>query len=803
MTWIEARRVGMIVLLLLVPAVRAEGQAPPAGEETAGKPTAESAGETPAPPPLTFHLEYMKEYLSETPARVVATGRIHIAQGEAEILVRDGGVVLWVDPVEWRRLRKGEAPANADALLGVAILELYAEGAVLLRTEGQEVRAERIYANFVENRAVILRGELLARIGEEGEGPRIPLLVRAERIVQTTKNEIRSEKARVTSDLSADPHHELIVKEMVIRRRGKKFSITGESLTLVYEGIPIFWVPRVSGSSTRGTDPLRDVDVGASSKYGYFLGLDLGYRLWSDETTADEPWGDVSISPVYRTRRGFGIGGNFDYKGDSFEGDVLGFYQYDGADEDQVLQEPVPRNDRGRLRWQHFHEFSADAGGKRLHGTAEISWLSDSGFLAEYYTNEFKEKKAQEDVGYLSWAGGSVATAVTYKWWANDFETQTTYTPRLSADVFRMAIARNILGTEADVNFSGEADAARVYRAYAEGLGERGVSTNRLLLRGRVDVPFNLGPVRVSPMFGAGYTLYGNHQDQQRVDLSTSVRAAVDFWRVFPDVRSDTFDISGLRHVMDLSAGYASRFAVTADSDEIFVSDMYDLLDEIDAVDLRMRHRFETKRRGEIVTFLEVELRALYFPTELSARPAPFGPREEYEQGMNSLLVPEEETWRTIDRRGWGPMLGELRAQIWGNLFFAGDVWYDVETGLFETYSEGLRYEGKKEFSFLVAHRTIQGDASLVTAWIDTRLTDRWSVRLLHQQDISRSESLVSGLKIRRRYPDFIFELSLNYNQKRNDTGINFTIEPAAVFDRKRARDTEDFLDFDRMKWYR
>ncbi|MEN8151253.1 MAG: hypothetical protein ABFS86_15665 [Planctomycetota bacterium] len=747
-------------------------------------------------------IEYFKTFLGQDPPRVVATGRIHIAQGDAELVVEDGGVVFWVDAEEWRKLWRGDAPKTPDGLFGGTIREMYAEGTVTLRRGGQLIRAERLYANFIEHRAVIIRGEFLARIGEKGTAPRVPLLVRAERIVQTTRNEIVSERASVTSDLYAEPHHELIVDDFVLRRRGRKYSFTGDSLTIKYEGLPVLWVPWVSASSTSGTDPLRDIDVGASSRYGYFLGVDLGYRLYTDEEEAEDPWGDISFYPVFRSERGIGLGGAFDYEGEGFWAETDAFYQSDRADEDKVLEEPVPRENRGRFRWQHYHEISRDLWGKRLHATGELAWHSDGQYLSEYETNEFKEDKAQENVGYLSWAGDSVGTSLTYKWWANDHETQTTYKPRAMVDVFRLPVATDLLGTGMDVLTSAEGDFSQIFRAAPEGSGERGTTTSRVMLRGRVDAPFTLGPVRVLPTGGAGYTMYGGHQNAERLDLHAAVRGAMDFWRVFPDVRSDWFDLNGLRHAIDLSAGYANRFRVTTGSDEIVVQDSSDLVDAIETVDLRMRHRFETKRAGEVVTFLEFEIRSLYFPTGFDARPAPFGAREEFQQGMGSQLVPEEELWRSIARHGWGPLLGELKAQILGNLFFAGDVWYDVETGNFETYSEGLRYETPK-LSFLLGHRAIHDDSNIVTGWIDTELTERWSFRFGHQQNLRSRQGLATSLNIRRRLPDFIVDVSFRYNQKRNTTSFNIAIEPAALFDRRRARKADQFLDFERMAWYR
>ena len=60
---------------------------------------------------------------------------------------------------------------------------------------------------------------------------------------------------------------------------------------------------------------------------------------------------------------------------------------------------------RGRIRWQHKHVLAEDLWGGRLTGIAELSWLSDRGFLSEYYRSESLTGKEQEDVAYLDWAG--------------------------------------------------------------------------------------------------------------------------------------------------------------------------------------------------------------------------------------------------------------------------------------------------------------------------------------------------------------------------------------------------------------
>ena len=59
------------------------------------------------------------------------------------------------------------------------------------------------------------------------------------------------------------------------------------------------------------------------------------------------------------------------------------------------------------------------------------------------------------------------------------------------------------------------------------------------------------------------------------------------------------------------------------------------------------------------------------------------------------------------------------------------------------------------------------------------------------------------GTNVRRRLPDFIVDFSIRYNRARNTTGFNVSFEPAALFDRRKSRQADRFLDFERMAWYR
>lgn len=776
----------------------------------------------PQEPTLRVEADLYREDLKEPVGVVALTGQILVSQREFEISVPRGGVVLWVDTARFKELRqglggsedekkeekgkgKGEARATGpsiDEFLGPIIHELYAEGNVTFRRGNETIRAERMYYNFAANRAVIIKAEVRGVMPEGESRPRVPLIVRADRLVQVAKDEMKARDARITTNPYASPHYQIRVDDLTLTRRDIEYYVSAKGNKLEVGGVPVFWFPYLYGATDLGLDPIRGIKLGTSSKFGLFTGLSIGSPITLGEGPDAPVWGRWSVDPIWRAHRGFGLGVGLDYGLGPYRGSLEGFYQRDRRDEDRVTHLPVPRENRGRARWRHRHVLSPDFHGGRLIGIGEYSWLSDRGFLPEFYPSEDKEGKAQEIVGYLSWAGGIHAASLSGRWRANEFQTQTEYRPRIAYDLFDLPLAHDLLGLGIDASFAAEAELAKVLRVHDHKTGLRGTLTDRAHARGTISTPFSLGPFRVSPTFGAGVTSYRAREDADRLDLSAGARISIDFWKTWPEFRSDTFDLSGLRHAVDVSMGWANRYSVDT-SGEHALADPRDMWGEVHALDLRIRNRLQTKRAGAVVDWIDLELRGLFFPEAVEARRWPFGAREEWGQGISSLLLPEEEKFLAIDRKGFGPILADLRAQLRPDLFLVADLWYDLETDRFETYSEGLRYEASESLSLYLGHRAIQGDSSLISTWVDFGITNTWSARLYQQVNFRRSDRLVTGVTLRRAFHDFVVEFRFRRNAQERDTSFSVGIEPKLLFDWNRKRRAEKALDFSGMRWYR
>src|SRR5579871_91720 len=82
------------------------------------------------------------------------------------------------------------------------------------------------------------------------------------------------------------------------------------------------------------------------------------------------------------------------------------------------------------------------------------------------------------------------------------------------------------------------------------------------MTRHEVEAPFNLGPLKFAPYFMGEADYWSNSFNGDGIDRfygRGGLRASLQFWRAFPNVQSDIFNLNGLAHkvVLDADYGYA------------------------------------------------------------------------------------------------------------------------------------------------------------------------------------------------------------------------------------------------------
>jgi len=185
---------------------------------------------------------------------------------------------------------------------------------------------------------------------------------------------------------------------------------------------------------------------------------DLGLQEKSPHTQELDAWSDLDLRLDYYGKRGPGLGLVFDYARPEVWGYFETYYIHDrGEDIGDVI--PATR-DRYRIKWLQ-RAFLPD----NWQLDMEFSRISDPTFLREYYEEEFKEGKLQENIIYLKRQEDTRAFTFLYKFRLNDFFTQTEYLPQLAYYVIGEALWKDRL------TFFSRSEAARVRLRPADGLG--------------------------------------------------------------------------------------------------------------------------------------------------------------------------------------------------------------------------------------------------------------------------------------------------------------------------------------------
>ena len=217
-------------------------------------------------------------------------------------------------------------------------LEFYLAGNVEIRqSEGPEMRilrADEVYYDVNRNVAVALRALLQLK------KPGLPsdIYVKADELLELSATKYEVNRAEVfSSKLPSDPGLLVYVADAVIEdKTSPKFSIFGtpvlnretgrqeeKTQTLVeahdvffeLENVPFFYLPYVAGDAREPLGPVRSIDVGYNRVFGLQLGVGVDmYELLGLDPLEGTRWG---ANLDYLTRRGPGLGTEFDFSGRS------------------------------------------------------------------------------------------------------------------------------------------------------------------------------------------------------------------------------------------------------------------------------------------------------------------------------------------------------------------------------------------------------------------------------------------------------------------------------------------------------
>jgi len=305
----------------------------------------------------------------------------------------------------------------------------------------------------------------------------------------------------------------------------------------------------------------------------------------------------------------------------------------------------------------------------------------------------------------------------------------------------------------------------RLVRWTDKALGTRPLEAERLVLTERLYAPFSAGDVRISPFVGGVGTAYFDRSDGGddvvRGALEAGVRANLELHRDFA-AYGGPWALDGLRHTIDLDAGFYARFADTGNPGDVPALDVVETERDRTEAFLEARTRTETRRVvtgpggkasvRENATLFDASVRVSLWPESVG----PYG------------------------KTGPGEVQAWVRAEVLPRkMWVRADSVSSLERSAFEHSSVGVEYTPNEDLDLSAGIRHVHAED--LAPWFDGywRWNEKWGVRLEALKDFERARADSLRLVLLRFSPDHIFDFGITVRHGGNDLGVVFDVLPA------------------------
>ncbi len=697
---------------------------------------------------------------------------------------------------------------DALGMSGSGVEAIYLEGDIRLTSGDRTIRASRIYYDLKHDRALILDVVMFAMVPDRN----LPIYIRANQVRQLSDREFLVQNGSLTTSEFHTPHYHIAADRVQIVDRTPR-SFSGEAAGLGrasyrMEGVsfkvgkvPFFYWPGVAGNVRISDTALRGISIGQRSNFGMTVRTrwDL-FNLLSFETPAGF---NAEFRQDYFSDRGPAVGLDVSYERASYYGLYRG-YMIDDRGEDNLgrLRDNTPdKQRRGRTTLRHRQFFPDD-----WELTFELSYISDRGFLEEYFEREFDRDKEQETVFYAKKQRDNWAFTATAQYRLNSFETRTESLPDFSFRRIGQPVG------DFATSFSESRVGAVRYRAAKKEFylfltrGSDGASSGGVVrsdTRHEIQFPMDLGPVRLAPFLVARNTswddsLSGGGTD--RLFVMGGIRGSMYFSKVFPDVRSEMWDLDGLRHVIKADA-VAWVSASNLDSDELYPFDeRVEGIDDFDGITLGLRQRLQTKRgpAGDkrTVNFLKFDIELGLFNNVSGRANRSAGDLGRYilsrgskdgglvgrsafgggvTNGFTSYTRPENSIARNFVNTS-------LKWQINDGTALLSEMNYDINDGEVDIFNLSLAVDRTPRFSYALGYRFIEeSDSNLLGFAMNYKIDRKHSLAFREEFDLGRGQTLDFSIAYIRKYPRWYVAWIFDLDDAEDIVGLSFSIWPEGL----------------------
>lgn len=319
------------------------------------------------------------------PVEITAEGENYYMEGlayaEGNVVVRYGADVIYADQVTFDKAKR----------------EVVGRGNVRIYTEGKYYRGERLTYNLdtaqVESDPFRFTQEKVFVGGEGIESPR--------------KDYYKINKGLVTFDNREDPAFSMKANTVEIYPDDR---IVLKNVGLYVGDMPFFWIPYVSQSLADDHDNI-DISAGATTRWGAYV-VSTYTWAWNKSWT-------TNLSFDYRTKRGFGGGGGFDFHPrDGDHAEFTSWFTDDWGTDIGVggTDRPV-EPDSNRYRVEYAQRFKISDG---LYSQADINIWSDKYVTEDFFSSEFRTEREPDNFANLMYYDPNFTTTLLARFQAND-----------------------------------------------------------------------------------------------------------------------------------------------------------------------------------------------------------------------------------------------------------------------------------------------------------------------------------------------------------------------------------------------
>jgi hypothetical protein len=750
---------------------------------------------------------------------------------------------------------QGQPDLGGGASQGADVpLELYMEGNVIFRQGQRVVEAVSMFYDVPRSSGVITGATVLTPVDNYSGAVRL----RADVLRQVDKSRFVASQSGLTSSRLGVPTWEFRSREMEFTDEQIPLAgplgqaavdpvtgepqvehqqfITSRGNTVNLGGVPVLWWPVLATNAKKPTFYINNAQV----KNDQVLGTQLltswdAFQVFGWRRPPDGVDWDFDVD--YLSLRGPGGGTSLLYNRPAFLGlgtpasgdldawfvgdvgrDNLGLYRRD------FTYPGFPnRTFRGRSFWRHRQDLGGTTdsffGGWQARGTA--GWISDMNFLEEYYEAEWEEGYEQRTWLDLRRPVENRELRLLTSVRVDPFFTQSEWWPRLDHYWMAQPLLNDSVSWYEHSGISYVRQSLPQTPTSGQGRDvwttlpyENDVIGERLATRQELDLPFQVGAVKVVPYALGELAHWGQDIDQSPIDRAygqVGIRSSLPMWTADNTVESQLWNVHGLAHkvVFELEYAYADA---TQNIDQF---PLYDQIDD-DAINQYRRN----------IPYWDYGATAGQ-PTPLNA-PFIFGPDNKYDprtyavrRGMASWVTGPTEiandlsAFRLAARQRWqtkrGPQ-GSRRIIDWITLDIDGELfpttsqnfgqvmglwqydfrWHvgdrttvlstadvDFFSGGQQLYTVGMLLNRTPRGSFYIGFNQFGGpiSAAVLAGSYTYRMSPKWASSFGSAIDLT-GRNIGQNFQLVRIGESFLMTFGFNVDYSRNNVGVTFNFEP-------------------------